>query len=114
MRAGRGVKVGRGVRFDVASGGSLLLGDEVVILDFDHDTADVERPVRLQGLVTAPVEIGDGAVLDATVVVLRGAAIGAGAHVTTRSVVTREVAPGVTATGVPALSTASRRCDEGR
>ena len=39
-------------RIDV--GPQARLGDEVVLLDFDHDVADPELPVRRQGLVTAP------------------------------------------------------------
>jgi acetyltransferase-like isoleucine patch superfamily enzyme len=129
LTLGDGVKIGAGTRFDIAGGGTAVdvgagtvlgrrcvvaarervtigegcrLGDEVVLMDFDHAAADHERPVREQGLVTAPVAIGDGAVLDDTVVVLHGTTVGPGAHVTTRAVVTRDVAPGVTAGGVPA------------
>ena len=121
-----GVVVGARTRFDVAGdvrigartrlgsrcriaareritiGARCVLGDDVVVLDFDHETADVERPVRLQGLLTSPVTIGDGARLDDAVVVLRGAQVGPGARVTTRSVVTGAVAAGAVATGVPA------------
>jgi acetyltransferase-like isoleucine patch superfamily enzyme len=71
-------------------------------MDFDHDAADTERPVREQGLVTAPVAVGDAVVLDDTVVVLYGATVGPGAHVTTRSLVTGDIAPNATAGGVPA------------
>ena len=53
-------------------------------MDSDHAAADHERPVREQGLVTAPVAIGDGAVLDDTVVVLHGTTVGPGVRVTTR------------------------------
>ena len=126
LTLGAGVVIGEGSRFDVAGdvgigagtrlgsrcrigareriaiGARCVLGDEVVVLDFDHDTADVERPVRLQALLTSPVTIGDGARLDDAVVVLRGAEVGPAARVTTRSVVTRNVPDGVTATGVPA------------
>jgi acetyltransferase-like isoleucine patch superfamily enzyme len=129
LTLGDGVTIGAGTRFDIAGDGTTvhigpgttlgrrcvlaareritvgehcLLGDEVVLMDFDHASADAERPVREQGLVTAPVAIGDGAVLDDTVVVLHGTTVGAGAHITTRAVVSRDVAPGATAGGVPA------------
>jgi acetyltransferase-like isoleucine patch superfamily enzyme len=78
------------------------LGDEVVIVDFDHDLRDVERPVRQQGLVTAPVVIGEGAVLSPAAGVLRGVTIGDGAHVDVRAVVTHDVPAGAHAEGVPA------------
>ena len=46
-------------RIDV--GPQARLGDEVVLLDFDHVVADPDVPVRRQGLVTAAVRIGRGA-----------------------------------------------------
>jgi acetyltransferase-like isoleucine patch superfamily enzyme len=129
LELGSGVAIGDGSRLDVASGdvrigaGSVLgrrcvvaarervtvgercrLGDEVVLMDFDRDVSDVERPVREQALVTGAIAIGDGAVLDDTVVVLRGATVGPSARVTTRSVVTRDVPAGTTVGGVPARS----------
>jgi acetyltransferase-like isoleucine patch superfamily enzyme len=148
VRAESGVRLGRGVRFDIARGGQVtlghgceigagsrfhvtgrvrvgpgarlgercvivahervdigpdaLLGDEVVLVDFDHDVSDVERPIRLQGVLTAPVVVGERAALAAGAAVLRGVAVGAGARVMPRSVVTRDVAPGAAVAGVPA------------
>jgi acetyltransferase-like isoleucine patch superfamily enzyme len=124
---GDGCRVGAGTRFHVASGevrvgpgASLgercvisahervvigeraMLGDEVVLIDSDHEIGDVERPVRLQGLVTSPVTIGPEAVLDDAVTVLRGREIGRGAHVVARGVVSRDVPPGALVEGVPA------------
>ena len=129
LSLGDGVTIGAGTRFDIAGDGTTVhlgagttlgrrcviaarecvtigercrLGDEVVVMDFDHAAADHERPVRDQGLVTGPVAIGDGAALDDTVVVLHGTTVGPGAHVTPRSVVTSDIAPDATAGGVPA------------
>lgn len=129
LALGDGVRIGAGTRFHIAGDGATVhigagaslgrrcviaarerviigercrLGDEVVVMDFDHAAADHERPVREQGLVTAPVAIGDGAVLDDTVVVLHGTTVGPGVRVTTRSVVTGDIAPGATVGGVPA------------
>src|SRR3954469_25000689 len=86
------VEVGAGARLD----------DEVVLINFDHGLGDVERPVRLQGLVTAPVVIGERAVLAAGATVLRGVVVGDGARVQPRGVVTRDVPAGATVGGVPA------------
>jgi acetyltransferase-like isoleucine patch superfamily enzyme len=91
------IEVGAGARLD----------DEVVLIDFDHGIADVERPIRLQGLVTSPVVIGERAVLDAGATVLRGVVVGAGARVQPRGVVTRDVPAGATVAGVPARPVAS-------
>jgi acetyltransferase-like isoleucine patch superfamily enzyme len=86
----------------VEVGAGATLDDEVVLIDFDHGITDVERPVRLQELVTAPVVIGERAILSAGATVLRGVVVGAGARVQPRGVVTRDVAAGATVGGVPA------------
>ena len=83
-------------------GAQARLGDEVVLIDFDHGTADVELPVRLQGLPTAPIAIGERARIDYGAAILRGVTVGAGAHVGPRSVVVRDVAPDAEVQGVPA------------
>ena len=86
----------------VEIGAGARLEDEVVLIDFDHDVRDVERPVREQGILTAPVVVGERARIGAAAGVLRGVAIGAGARVGVRAVVTHDVPPGARAEGVPA------------
>jgi acetyltransferase-like isoleucine patch superfamily enzyme len=86
----------------VEIGAGARLGDEVVLIDFDHDLRDVERPVREQGLVTAPVVIGERAAVGAAAGVLRGVTVGAGARIGVRAVVTHDVPAGARAEGVPA------------
>jgi acetyltransferase-like isoleucine patch superfamily enzyme len=88
----------------VEIGQAARLGDEVVLIDFDHDVRDVERPVREQGLLTAPVVIGERALIGAAAGVLRGVTVGAGARVGVRAVVTHDVPAGASAEGVPARS----------
>jgi acetyltransferase-like isoleucine patch superfamily enzyme len=110
--AGAAVRIGPGARLGercvlacherIEIGPHARLGDEVVLIDFDHDLTDVERPVRLQALVTAPVTIGERAVIGASAGVLRGVSVGAGARVGVRAVVTHDVAPGKRVEGVPA------------
>jgi len=86
----------------VEIGAGARLGDEVVLIDFDHDVDDVERPVREQPLLTAPVVIGERAVVGTAAGVLRGVTVGAGARVGVRAVVTHDVPPGAVAEGTPA------------
>jgi acetyltransferase-like isoleucine patch superfamily enzyme len=86
----------------VAIGAGARLGDDVALIDFDHDVRDVERPVRQQALLTAPILIGDGAVIGAGAGVLRGVTVGSGARVDVRAVVTHDVPAGARAEGVPA------------
>jgi acetyltransferase-like isoleucine patch superfamily enzyme len=86
----------------VEIGAGARLGDEVVLIDFDHDVGDVERPVREQPLLTAPVVIGPRAVVGTAAGVLRGVTVGEGARVGVRSVVTHDVPPGARAQCTPA------------
>jgi carbonic anhydrase/acetyltransferase-like protein (isoleucine patch superfamily) len=72
----------------VEIGDGAILDDEVVLVDFDPVDDDPERPIREQGLITAPVVVGAGAILDRGASVQRGAAVAAGARVTAHEVVT--------------------------
>ena len=117
--AGAGVAVGADARLGercvfaaherIEIGAGARLGDEVVLIDFDHDVGDVERPTREQPLVTAPVVIGERAVVGTAAGVLRGVTVGAGARVGVRAVVTHDVPPGALAEGTPARVQAPAR-----
>ena len=136
LSLGDGCRVGDGCRFHLGAGAAVVIGagaqpgralrrrgprarrdrartpawsDEVVLIDFDHDVGDVERPVREQPLVTAPVVIGPRAVVGAAAGVLRGVTVGEGARVGVRSVVTHDVPPGARAEGTPARVQAPAR-----
>lgn len=127
LALGAGSTIGDGTRIDVAAGSVMLgdhaslgtrcviaarervtigaharLGDETVLIDFDHGSGDVELPVRLQGLPTAPITIGERARIDYGAAILRGVTVGAGAHVGPRSVVVRDVAADAGVQGIPA------------
>ena len=93
----------------VEIGAGARLGDEVVLIDFDHDVGDVERPTREQRLLTAPVVIGERAMVGTAAGVLRGVTVGAGARVGVRAVVTHDVPPGARAEGTPARVQAPAR-----
>jgi len=86
----------------IAIGAGAQLGHETMIVDFDHVIDDVERPVRLQPLTSAPVTIGGGARIGLGASVLRGVRVGAGAIVEPRAVVTRDVPAHGHVGGVPA------------
>jgi acetyltransferase-like isoleucine patch superfamily enzyme len=83
-------------------GDNAVLGDEAVAIDFDHRYADVEQPVRLQGLVAEPVRIGAGARIGARAALQRGVAVGENAEVAALAVVTRDVPRDTRVGGVPA------------
>jgi acetyltransferase-like isoleucine patch superfamily enzyme len=86
----------------VTIGAAAVLENGAVIADFDHVFADCERPTRLQGLATAPVEIGPRVRVRDGAVVLRGVSIGAAATVDPRAVITADVPAGAHVGGVPA------------
>lgn len=127
IELGSGVRLGRGTRLHAAGGridlgaGTALgercevvalesvrvgerctLGDEVVLVDADPVYADAERPIREQGVATAPVAIGPGVSFGPGACVMAGVTVGAGARVGPHAVVARDVAPGEAALGVPA------------
>jgi len=95
-------------------GDGAVLGDEAVVVDFDHRHDDVELPVRLQGIVGSPVVIGAGARIGARAAIQRGVTIGAGAQVAALSVVTQDVPPHARVGGVPAKSAANPVSPSGR
>jgi acetyltransferase-like isoleucine patch superfamily enzyme len=86
----------------IAIGAGAVLGDRVMVVDFDHGTADVERPFRSQPLGIGPVTVGAGARIGHGACLLRGVTVGEGATVGAHAVVTRSVPPGGRAGGVPA------------
>jgi acetyltransferase-like isoleucine patch superfamily enzyme len=86
----------------ITVGAGAVLGDGAFAVDFDHGTADVEAPIRLQPLETTPVTVGEGARIGHGANLLRGVRIGEGAVVGAHAVVTRSVPARATVGGVPA------------
>jgi acetyltransferase-like isoleucine patch superfamily enzyme len=88
---GATVRIGAGARLGercvilahagIEVGPGAVLGDDVVLVDFAHNTDDPEVPVRHQGLDARPIVIGAGAVIGHRAVVERGAVVPAGARV---------------------------------
>jgi acetyltransferase-like isoleucine patch superfamily enzyme len=65
----------------VAIGAGCLFADEVVLIDSEPDVADVERPLREQGLSTKPIRVGDGVRIGPAAALLAGARVADGALV---------------------------------
>jgi acetyltransferase-like isoleucine patch superfamily enzyme len=91
----------------IAIGARCLLADEVVLVDGNPSFEDVERPVREQGVVSAPVAIGDEVRIGPSAAVLPGVTVGARAAIGAHAVVTADVAPGDAVQGVPARRSTS-------
>jgi acetyltransferase-like isoleucine patch superfamily enzyme len=87
---------------DVEIGAAALVADHVYVSDFDHNFADVDRPIKDQGIAKSRVRIGPDVWLGTKATVLRGVAIGRGSVIGANSVVTRDVPPYSVAVGAPA------------
>ena len=87
---------------DVEIGGSCIIADWVYVCDFDHAFADINSPIKDQGLNKAPVRIGPDVWVGTKVSVLRGTTVGPGCVLAANSVVRGDVAPMSVVGGVPA------------
>ena len=70
----------------ITIGRNALLGDGVVITDFDPDPTDSERPTRKQALKAKPITIGNGARIGHGACLLPGARVKPGGSVAPNTV----------------------------
>ncbi|GGM35905.1 acetyltransferase [Longimycelium tulufanense] len=96
---------------DVEIGSSTLVADWVYICDFDHVTADINRPIKDQGIVKTPVRIGPDCWLGTKVSVLRGTRVGRGCVLGAHAVVRGDVPDYSIAVGSPARVVRNRKAD---
>lgn len=92
-------------------GDDCLLGFENIILTSSHCVDRVDVNVVDQGMVSAPVFIGDDVWTGCRVVILPGVRIGSHAVIGAGSVVTKDVPEWAVAAGVPAKVIRDRRDD---
>jgi acetyltransferase-like isoleucine patch superfamily enzyme len=90
-------------------GDDCLIGFQNVILTSTHESADLDMPIRTQGMYQAPVRIGNDVWTGCRVVIVPGVTVGDHAIVGAGSVVTRDVAPWAIVVGVPAKFIRDRR-----
>jgi len=86
----------------VSIGRECVIADRVMLIDFDHGAAEVERPVRLQGIYKRDVRVGNNVWIGYGACILRGVTVGDNAIVGTSAVVTRDVPANAVVAGVPA------------
>ena len=86
----------------VSIGRECVIADRVMLIDFDHGVAEVERPVRLQGIYKRDVRVGHNVWIGYGASILRGVSVGDNAIVGTGAVVTRDVPANAVVGGVPA------------
>jgi acetyltransferase-like isoleucine patch superfamily enzyme len=73
-----------------------------MFIDFDHGTAEVERPIRVQGIYKRAVDVGSNVWVGYGACVLRGTQVGDNAVIGTNSVVTKDVPANAVVGGLPA------------
>jgi acetyltransferase-like isoleucine patch superfamily enzyme len=86
----------------VSIGRECIIADRVMLIDFDHGAAEVERPVRLQGIYKRDVRVGHNVWIGYGACLLRGVTVGENSIVGTSSVVTKDVPANAVVGGTPA------------
>lgn len=87
---------------EISIGRECVIADRVMFIDFDHITADVEQPIRKQGLYSKPVRVGNNVWIGYGAAILRGVTVGDGAVIGTNAVVTKDVPANAIVGGAPA------------
>lgn len=83
-------------------GKNVMMAQAVTIRDTDHRHDLIDKPMRLQGIQTAPVVIKDDVWISHGAAILRGVTIGTGAIVAAGAVVVNDVPDLTIVAGVPA------------
>jgi acetyltransferase-like isoleucine patch superfamily enzyme len=86
----------------VSIGDQCIVADRVMLIDFDHNVAEVERPIRRQGIYKRDVRVGNNVWIGYGAQILRGTSIGDNAIVGAGAVVTKDVPANAVVAGVPA------------
>jgi acetyltransferase-like isoleucine patch superfamily enzyme len=86
----------------VSIGEQCILADRVMLIDFDHNVAEVERPIRVQGIYKRDVRVGSNVWIGYGAQILRGVSVGDNAIVGASAVVTKDVPANAVVVGSPA------------
>jgi acetyltransferase-like isoleucine patch superfamily enzyme len=86
----------------VSLGRECIVADRVMLIDFDHGVAEVERPIRAQGIYKRDVAVGHNVWIGYGACILRGVSVGENSIIGTSSVVTKDVPANAVIGGSPA------------
>ncbi len=86
----------------VSIGRECVIADRVMLIDFDHGTVEVDRPIRLQGIYKRDVRVGNNVWIGYGACILRGVTVGDNCIVGTNTVVTKDVPDNAVVAGAPA------------
>jgi acetyltransferase-like isoleucine patch superfamily enzyme len=89
-------------KLEITIGRDTIIAPHVDIVDFNHQTDDLEKTVYSQPVDAAPIHIGRDVWFGTGVKVLRGVTVGDQAVVGAGAVVNRDLPPRAVAVGVPA------------
>jgi acetyltransferase-like isoleucine patch superfamily enzyme len=85
----------------VSIGEQCIVADRVMLIDFDHNVAEVERPIRTQGIYKRDVRVGNNVWIGYGAQILRGVSVGDNAIVGASAVVTKDVPANAVVAGTP-------------
>jgi acetyltransferase-like isoleucine patch superfamily enzyme len=86
----------------VSIGEQCIIADRVMMIDFDHNVAEVERPIRQQGIYKRDVRVGNNVWIGYGAQILRGVRVGDNAIIGASAVVTKDVQANAVVAGAPA------------
>jgi acetyltransferase-like isoleucine patch superfamily enzyme len=86
----------------VSIGEQCILADRVMLIDFDHNVAEAERPIRVQGIYKRDTRVGSNVWIGHGAQILRGVTVGDNAIVGAGAVVTKDVPANAVVGGIPA------------
>jgi acetyltransferase-like isoleucine patch superfamily enzyme len=86
----------------VSIGEQCIVADRVMLIDFDHNVAEVERPIRLQGIYKRDVRVGNNVWIGYGSQILRGVTVGDNSIIGASAVVTKDVPANAVVAGAPA------------
>ncbi len=83
-----------------------------MLIDFDHNVTEVERPIRVQGIYKRDVRVGSNVWIGYGAQILRGVTVGDNAIIGASSVVTSDVPANAVVAGTPARVIRMREAPE--
>jgi acetyltransferase-like isoleucine patch superfamily enzyme len=86
----------------VSIGEQCVIADRVMLIDFDHNVAEVERPIRVQGIYKRDVRVGSNVWIGYGAQILRGVSVGDNSIIGASAVVTKDVPANAVVAGSPA------------
>lgn len=86
----------------VTIGDDVILAQNIVASGLNHNYSDISRPIRVQGVSTAPIVIEDNCWVGANAVITAGVTIGRQSIIAAGAVVTKNIPPYSVAVGNPA------------